>query len=165
MKPLYVAPRPPLNVIHEFYKHSANYEYWNKYIFPASEEARKEKIFKPRVDKVISLCKKFESDTTCIVEVGAGFGTFCEEMQKRNFFKRVIGVEPTPNLATTCRLKNIETIELPIEEVKQTNLCDVLVSFEVIEHLFSPADFLKSAKNLLVQRWFFNFILSQRGRF
>tara|TARA_R110000851_G_scaffold58710_1_gene136190 strand:+ start:15108 stop:16118 length:1011 start_codon:yes stop_codon:yes gene_type:complete len=151
-KTFYMNPRPSLEILHNFYKQSVNYEYWNNVIFPASEEARRENIFKPRVDKVISLCKKFNTQNTSIIEVGAGFGIFCEEMNKRKYFDKVIAVEPTPDLAETCRLKGIETIELPIEKIRRREVYDVLVSFEVIEHLFSPREFLKNAKKLLTDK-------------
>ena len=48
---LYTNPRPTDKVLEEFYKNSYNYEYWNKHIFPASENARREKIFVPKMQK------------------------------------------------------------------------------------------------------------------
>src|SRR5438874_11526070 len=38
----FVNPRPPPHVLDWFYAGSANYEYWNQVIFPASESARRE---------------------------------------------------------------------------------------------------------------------------
>ena len=86
-----------------------------------------------------------------LLEVGAAYGTFCEEMQSRGHFKRIVAVEPTPDLARTCRSKGIETIETPIEKlvVKPEDLFDVIVSFEVIEHLFSPKDFVLHCGRML----------------
>jgi len=86
-----------------------------------------------------------------LLEVGAAYGTFCEEMKTRGHFKRIIAVEPTPDLAKTCREKGIETIETPIEKlvVKPDGFFDVIVSFEVIEHLFSPKDFLLHCGRML----------------
>ena len=34
---VFVNPRPNLEILHQFYSQSRNYDYWNKYIFPASE--------------------------------------------------------------------------------------------------------------------------------
>ena len=61
-------------------------------IFPASESVRNEKIFIPRVDRLLSLCKKYDVRMNSILEVGAGFGTFCSEVKKRNVFTRVVAV-------------------------------------------------------------------------
>lgn len=148
---IYANPRPKPEHLEEYYCNSENYAYWNQYIFPASEAARREKIFKPRVQKVIDICQKYQVCTNTILEVGAGFGIFCEEVKKTNVFRRIIGVEPTPDLANTCRKRGIEVIEKPIENVVFENIkIDVIVNFEVIEHLFNPKDFLGKCYQLLV---------------
>lgn len=150
---IYANPRPTFEILKEYYQKSKNYRFWNKYVFPASEKARREKIFKPRADMIIDYCKRFNIGSELIVEVGAGFGTFCEEIKSRNFFKRVIGIEPTPNLAATCRQKRVEIIEKPVEEIEFNDIkADVIASFETIEHLFCPRDFILSCGNLLKKR-------------
>lgn len=154
---MYINPRPPRDILEKFYTTSKNYNYWNKYIFPASEAARREKIFKPRVDRVLSICNEFDIPKNLLLEVGAGFGTFCEEMQKLGVFKRVIGVEPTRDLAETCRQRGLEVIEDFVENVRLDSgeLADVLVSFEVIEHLLSPKDFVEKCHEMLAERGIF----------
>lgn len=148
---VYINPRPTPEILDYYYKESENYAYWNKYIFPASESNRREKIFKPRVDRILDICRQYEVGRDCLLEVGAGFGTFCEEMSARSFFKRIIAVEPTPDLANTCRSKGLEVIELPIEKVSLEELkVDIIVSFEVIEHLFSPREFLLACESILL---------------
>lgn len=147
----YVNPRPPSEVLDWFYQGSPNYAYWNEVIFPASEAARLERIFVPRVDQLLELCQKYSVDTKAILEVGAGFGTFCAEVQKRNVFRRVVAVEPTPDLANTCRGRGLEVLEQPVEQIQLDigELFDVVASFEVIEHLFSPKDFIGHMLRLL----------------
>ncbi|MEA5549892.1 class I SAM-dependent methyltransferase [Anabaena cylindrica UHCC 0172] len=148
---VYANPRPRPEHLEEYYQYSENYAYWNRYIFPASESARREKIFKPRVAKVLDICQIFNVSTNTILEVGAGFGIFCEEIKKTGVFQRVIGVEPTPDLAETCRSRGIEVIEKPIEQIDfSNNQIDVIVNFEVIEHLFSPQGFVLKCYEVLV---------------
>ncbi|AFY35679.1 bifunctional 2-polyprenyl-6-hydroxyphenol methylase/3-demethylubiquinol 3-O-methyltransferase UbiG [Calothrix sp. PCC 7507] len=149
---VYANPRPRPEHLEEYYKYSKNYAYWNKYIFPASEATRREKIFKPRVQKVIDICHRFNVSTDTILEVGTGFGIFCEEIKKTGVFRRVLGVEPTPDLAETCRHRGIEVIEKPIEQIDFGNSrIDVIVNFEVIEHLFSPKEFVLKCYEFLVE--------------
>lgn len=144
---MYINPRPTPEILAEYYEKSEQYKYWNKYIFPQSKEARRKKIFIPRARKIAQLSKKYKAQGT-LLEVGAGFGTFCEEIKRLNVFKRVIAIEPSHDLAKTCRGKGIEVIEKPVEQVTITNI-DTVVSFEVIEHLFSPRDFLLKCKKIL----------------
>ena len=148
---LYVNPRPSPDVLEWFYRGSPNYAYWNNVVFPASEAARLQKIFVPRVDQLLELCRKYSVETKAILEVGAGFGTFCSEVKARNVFSRVVAVEPTPDLAETCRKRGLEILEQPIEQIEldHTALFDVVASFEVIEHLFAPIDFIGHMARLL----------------
>ena len=148
---LYVNPRPPPAVLDWFYRESPNYAYWNKYIFPASEAARRSHIFVPRVDRLLEICARYKVQTDALLEVGAGFGTFCSELNSRGVFQRVVGVEPTLDLANTCRSRGLEIIESPIEHVRTEDigLFDVVASFEVIEHLFNPAEFLAHMVRLI----------------
>jgi 2-polyprenyl-3-methyl-5-hydroxy-6-metoxy-1,4-benzoquinol methylase/predicted RNA-binding Zn-ribbon protein involved in translation (DUF1610 family) len=147
----YVNPRPSEEILEWFYKGSPNYAYWNEIIFPASETARLERIFTPRVDRVLEMCEKYGVSTNSLMEIGAGFGTFCGELKRRNIFSRVVAVEPTPDLAATCRGRGVEVIESPVERIqlREDELFDVVVSFEVIEHLFNPKAFVANMARLL----------------
>lgn len=150
---LFTNPRPTPKILDDFYSNSKAYTYWNKYVFPASEEVRREKIFVPRVDRVLDMCKKYNVVTDSLLEVGSGFGTFCEELLARKIFKRVAAVEPTPDLARTCRDKKIEVFESLFEKTKfkASDKFNVVANFEVIEHLFSPKEFLKKCHSLLAK--------------
>ena len=147
---MYINPRPTPAILEMFYATSENYQYWNKYVFPASERARSERIFRPRAERIGDICRRNGIDNGVLLEVGAGFGTFCEEVRRLGIFRRVIAVEPIPDLAGTCRRKGLEVIEKPIEHVRfESDTVDVVASFEVIEHLFSPRDFLISCARVL----------------
>lgn len=148
---LYVNPRPGPDILEWFYRGSPNYAYWNSVVFPASEAARHKKIFVPRVDQLLELCRKHSVATNSILEIGAGFGTFCAELKSRGIFSRVIAVEPTPDLAETCRKRGLEVLEKPVEliQLERNELFDVVASFEVIEHLFAPKDFISHMAKLL----------------
>lgn len=147
---MYINPRPTSAILEMYYITSQNYWYWNKYIFPTSEKARRDKIFRPRAERIANICHDNDIEDGVLLEVGAGFGTFCEEIQRLQLFRHVIAVEPTPDLAETCRQKGLEVIEKPIEQVSiGKNTITVVASFELIEHLFSPRDFLLTCHALL----------------
>lgn len=144
-------PRPTPEFLGNYYATSENYRYWNQYIFPASEAKRREHIFQPRAQRTLDLCRKYGIPTGTLLEVGAGFGTYCEEIKALGIFERVIAVEPVPDLAEKCRQCGLEVIEAPIEQVVlQDTEIHVIALFEVLEHLFSPRDFMLKAAQLLV---------------
>ena len=146
---VYTTPRPSQALSHEFYAQSKNYEYWNRHIFPATEVTRRASIFRPRAARVVEYCRRHGIDSGTLLEVGAAFGTFCEEIKTHALFQRVIAVEPTPDLAETCRKRGLETLETPIELIGEGAIADVVAAFEVLEHLFDPRSFIEQCARLL----------------
>ncbi len=147
---VYINPRPTPEILDIYYLQSELYEFFKKHIFPFSEEVRKEKIFKPRVERLLQICKKYKVKNDLLIEVGPGFGTFSELVNKNGYFDKVIAIERTPDMAASCRERGIEVIEKPIEEVDfKDNLAQVVASFEVIEHLYYPKDFVDKCFNII----------------
>lgn len=147
---LYMNPRPSVGLLEEFYRQSRNYEIWNTSIFPATEGVRKERIFVPRARRTIDLCRTYGIDGGTLLEIGAAFGTFCEAARDEGFFDRIVAVEPTPGLAATCRSKGFETLEEPVEKLGFPHgVADVVAAYEVIEHLWSPREFITRCAEFL----------------
>lgn len=147
----YMNPRPPVKVLDHFYKNSQTYDFFNKFIFPSSEKVRRKKIFKPRVDKCIKFCKKYNFKNPSIIDIGAGFGTFCDLSKQSKYFSKVMAIEPSTQGYINCKKKNISTINDVIENVRfdKKDKFQIVTNFEVIEHLFSPRDFLLNVKRNL----------------
>ena len=146
----YMNPRAPQKMLAEFYGRSSLYEFWNAHIFPATRQIRKEKIFRPRVRRILDLCDRFGVRKNVLVDVGAANGSFCEEAIDSRSFSRVIAVEPGHALAETCRGLGIETMEITVEDFDGVEIAaDVVTSFETIEHVFSPAEFIAKCRQLL----------------
>lgn len=147
---MYITPRPSPEVLDYYYENSENYEYWNNFIFPASENVRMERIFRPRAQRLAQTIERFGVSRSMLLEVGSGFGTFAEAVRDINLFERIVAVEPTPDLAQTCREKGFEVIESPFEHVDQSQYnASVVTAFEVVEHLFSPRQFFEMCRNVL----------------
>lgn len=148
---VYMNPRATPEILSEFYSHSVLYAYWDRYIFPASREIRKERIFRPRVQRILELCEQLSLEPGVLVEVGSAAGMFCEEALATDAFKRVVGIEPSAAQAATCRKMGIDIIESTIEKTDGVGEpVNIVVSFETIEHVYSPRDFLSRCYELLV---------------
>ena len=146
---LYVNPRPTLEMLLEHYQNSLTIEYWNENIYPASEAVRRKSIFAPRAERVVEICKDKGSSFGLLLDVGAGFGTFLEELQKLQAFDQLHAVEPSSKLADSCRRKGLSVIEELAENVHIDAPADVITNFELIEHLFEPFAFLEHCYRLL----------------
>lgn len=147
---LYQNPRPLLKEFALFYRESPSACYWAKEFFPAVAEIRREKLFKPKVMELASLCKNENFNPAIVADVGAGFGLFLEEW--RNLFPetQAIAIEPNPDLAEVCRSKKLQVIESFLEETDPLhNKTDMVVAMELIEHVHDPYKFCLSLKHLL----------------
>lgn len=147
---LYMSPRPSAAVMADYYANSENYAFWAAHIFPASEAARRKKIHEPWFARVLDYCSRYGVPTGTLVEVGPGFGTFCAVATQSGKFRRVIAVEPTPQLAAACRARGVAVVEKRIEDAgADLPPADVLCAFEVIEHLFAPARFVADCARVI----------------
>ncbi|WP_179188295.1 class I SAM-dependent methyltransferase [Kiloniella majae] len=149
-KTIYMSPRPSEEVMADYYSNSENYAYWAKHIFPASENARREKVHKPWLDKIASYCQQYGAKKGTLVEVGPGFGTFSSLATETGYFNSVLAIEPTPELADACRKRGVKVIEKRVEDASDAlEDADVVVAFEVLEHLFNPNVFVSSLSQAL----------------
>ncbi|MDQ7822759.1 MAG: class I SAM-dependent methyltransferase [Candidatus Eremiobacteraeota bacterium] len=124
---LFINPRPDYEMLLRYYTNSKTVRYWSKNIFSRTEGARRKYVIKPKAKRVIELCRKYSSGYDRLVDVGAGFGTFCEELMKYKLYKQITAIEPSEENAKVCRAKNIETIQKTFEEIDLSQI-DVITN-------------------------------------
>jgi 2-polyprenyl-3-methyl-5-hydroxy-6-metoxy-1,4-benzoquinol methylase len=149
---LFVNPRPEEKDIQAFYAFSNAAKYWSTHLFKETENARRLHIFAPKakmvVDWIADVSSK-ESNMT-MLDVGMGYGIFSEEIRKLNYFESIVGIEPSPSLSKVLKEKKFEVVETSIEDAPTPKKkFSVAVSFEVIEHVFSPEIFVKAISRQL----------------
>ncbi len=147
---LFLNPRPAKEVFDNFYKDSKSSKYWAEHFYPSTAEKRRENIFIPRVERIKKLCLDNNLSPSTVMDVGSGYGIFLEEWKKISPETNLIGIEPSKHLAEICRKKNINVLEKVVEEVTgYDEKVDLLVCFEVFEHIHSPEDFIQKLKKLI----------------
>lgn len=147
---LFQSPRPPIAAFEAFYRDSVSSRYWAEEFFPAVAEARREKIFRPRVERLADLCRTKNISVERLIDVGAGYGIFLDEWRKANSSTQVLAVEPSESLAAECRSKGFEVVEDIAENVSgYNNHADLVVCFEVLEHVYDPLAFVQTLSRLV----------------
>lgn len=147
---LYQSPRPPLDCFAHFYGDSESSRYWSDVFFPAVKEVRREQIFRPRVELISRLCTKHSIEPGTVIEVGAGHGVFLEEWRRAHPHSHVAAIEPSPEMAKVCRSNSIEVLEALAENADAWHgRADLLVCFEVIEHVHDAARFVGVLRHLV----------------
>ena len=137
---VYIDPRPTRDMLMDWYSNAKSIRHWNNKLFPATEASRRERVFKPRAEAVVNICRRVGVRTGSLLDAGAGFGTFCEELASLNVFERVLALEPSTELVKTCIARGLNTIQMPIESLEMRGL-DVITAWELVEHLYRPKDF------------------------
>jgi len=155
---LYVNPRPSEEAIRNFYAHSKSTKYWAEHFYKETEKQRREKIFKPRAFMIRDFIGKRRKINT-FADIGAGYGTFLDEMRKLGLFKNILAIEPSGDLAAVLRTKGFEVIQMLIEECGDVlrSKVNLATSFELLEHVFSPEKFFLSVWEILAKNGYFIF--------
>jgi SAM-dependent methyltransferase len=145
---LFVNPRPPGRLLNDFYTKSRSASFFVHSFFQPVAEARREKIFRPRAEYIRDTLP--EKSKGIIGDIGAGVGLFLEELAKLWPSGRMVAIEPSLEEVKVCKEKGLEVIPCALEDVKGLdNKFDLLTSFELFEHLYSPDEFLKKTWKLL----------------
>lgn len=146
---LFQSPRPSIAAFEAFYRNSVSSRYWAEEFFPAVAEARREKIFRPRVERLAKLCRTKNISVERLIDVGAGYGIFLDEWRKENPVTQILAVEPSESLAAECRTKGFNVVEEIAENVSgYNNHADLVVCFEVLEHVYDPLSFVQTLSQL-----------------
>jgi len=147
---LFQSPRPKIEAFEAFYKDSESSRYWAEVFFPIVSEARREKIFKPRVKRLMSMCDNVNLEVLKLIDVGAGYGVFLDEWRVLNPDTQLLAIEPSFSLAEDCRKKQLKVVESIVEKVDgYDNYADLVVCFEVLEHVNSPIEFINVLTKLV----------------
>jgi 2-polyprenyl-3-methyl-5-hydroxy-6-metoxy-1,4-benzoquinol methylase len=158
-KTLYVSPRPSREMIDNYYRDSASSKFWATTFYKETEVARRDKLFRPKAQLVKSIVVKNGITPGTLLDIGAGYGTLCEELIALNYFKEVFAMEPSVYLSEVCRRKGLSVIESTIEavDVEYEARFDLAVSLELFEHLFSVDLFLDAVSKALRPKGYFIF--------
>lgn len=145
---LFVNPRPPFEILSDFYIQSPSTKFWVNEFFKAVAEARRVKIFRPRADYVD---QKLGKDPEWVVgDIGAGFALFLEELSKIWPSSKLVAIEPSKEMSEICKSKGFEALSCTIEDVTGWDKqFDLLTSFELFEHVYDPQMFLRKIWELL----------------
>jgi 2-polyprenyl-3-methyl-5-hydroxy-6-metoxy-1,4-benzoquinol methylase len=158
-KTLFVNPRPHSDAFSEFYFDSPSVRFWATNFYKETENSRRIRLIQPKALLVKDYIDKYYNqgtDESCIIDIGAGYGVFCEELHKiLNKEISVIAIEPAQSLQKICREKGIITIPKFFEDLTADDLKGKKIvaatSFELLEHLHDPACFIEHCDRLLGQ--------------
>jgi SAM-dependent methyltransferase len=166
---LFVNPRPVAEAFDEYARHSKSVQFWATDFYRQTEEHRRQRLIRPKAEKAARIIAELRPGwaPACLVDVGAGYGVFVEEVRAcLDSSIPVIALEPVRALADVCRAKGLVVVEKMLQELDPLDLPDgsrVLTSFELLEHLHDPEAFLGEIATLLKGGLFIMTTLSGTG--
>ena len=142
---LFCDPIPEEKNFSRYYAESPSINSWATGLYKLTEAKRRESIYAPRARMLDEIITKHSPGIKSVVEIGAGFGTFAEEVAKLKKYE-VYAIEPNKSLIKALQEKKLKVIPKFFEDVTQAELprngaC--YTSFELAEHLFAPRKFFK----------------------
>jgi hypothetical protein len=147
---LFCSPRPSADDLRSMYIDSPSAEFWQSEFMPAVAESRREKIFRPRAREILNLLEHIDIYPSSICDVGAGHGLLLDEFRRLSPESECTAIEPSTQCARICANRGFQvickTLEDSVNEINQP--FTLVVSSEVIEHSFSPYQFVKSLVEL-----------------
>lgn len=149
-KTFYVNPRPEAKYFTRYYTNSKSSKFWTTDFYKKTLFARKSKIWKPK-SKLVSKFIKFEKNINNIIDIGAGYGLFLDEIRKLHKIK-TYALEPSKNFIDICKKKKHFVIQAFIEKVEINRLPkgkNFYTCFELFEHLNNPKIFINKLYNLM----------------
>lgn len=140
---LYVNPVPTDELLTMYYDGFSSMEFFHEKILKPTEEERK-KIFYRRAQDM----KPFVKPGDKILEIGSSIGFFIEAALKEGW--DVSGVEINSNLVEYTQKKyNVKIYQGMFEHVNFDHCYDMVVMWEVLEHIVEPCSLLKKIAQAL----------------
>ena len=148
---LFVNPRPTIDAFSRYYTESESSKFWATTFYKETAAARREKLWKPKARMVAAAMQRYNAADYAVIDVGGGYGLFAEEMGAL-LGRPVLVIEPASHLAAVCRNRQLPVLEKFLEQVVRFDLPEgpkVFASFELFEHLHSPAHFVSHLRLLM----------------
>lgn len=146
-KTLFINPCPNESSIVNFLNTSKAFSKWRDEMPKSMQESRK-KLYNQRADILRNEIQKLDYKPKSIIEVGGGRGEFTEKLVSFNIFEKIYVIEPQK---LEFKHPNVELHRSSFEKAKIDSQADIIVCFEVLEHLTDPYLFLNKSFELLKQ--------------
>lgn len=150
---IFMNPGPTDLHVGDLYENSEIYKFWAKYMYPLSRDSRLATLHNMRVEWLVHAIENYldAKNNYRILEIGAGTG---DTIYKLNSLNRsdlqTFALEWNPEMKESISRNGVQFLGKTIEDLKADEpKFDVIVLFEVIEHLLDPMLLIKSAKKIL----------------
>ncbi len=141
---LYISPRPSDEAIASFMKAAPSKVFWREQLSEVSQQSRKAKIIKPRLEWVLDSAAEYVSNASHWVDVNTGQERYLEAMASSAFKSKTL-ISPYCNTPST----GFEIINGSINQVVLKTPAQMITLFEVLDHTSHPGVVLTAVNKML----------------
>jgi 2-polyprenyl-3-methyl-5-hydroxy-6-metoxy-1,4-benzoquinol methylase len=141
-------------VVRQFYQESESLRFWREHMPPAVVRSRKQHLYTSRPHYLNEQLRRFHPEARTLLEIGAGNGEMAEKILSLTAIREVILVEPQPLEGPA---PGVRVVNCRFEEYSAGESADVVLAFEVLEHISDPARFVAKVRSLLAPDGLFVF--------
>ena len=146
---LLVSPRPDQDALDAFHRESRAAGFWERKFAAATGAAREHSIFRPRLQWLLGIKDRYCPQANVVADYRSKYPTFLEALCSSGEFQRVVSLipdMPREKLPPAVRHEHRAGSEPLLDQA------DILMFFEVIERVSSPAEVLHLAAQLCAPR-------------
>jgi 2-polyprenyl-6-hydroxyphenyl methylase / 3-demethylubiquinone-9 3-methyltransferase len=150
-------PGPTEEIVADLYANSTNYAYWAEVIYPSTREARRKTLHKERAHFVLKSAEKLLNQKSIkVLELGAGTGDSMAVLREEAGIEvHGYAIEPNPSMWESLKANGLNIVTA-YEEIAEQKF-DLVIAYEVMEHILEPRLFVNSYKKLLSTNGYFLF--------
>ncbi|MEQ9397800.1 MAG: methyltransferase domain-containing protein [Longimicrobiales bacterium] len=93
----FASPRPSDEALTRFFQTSEAARYWRETLFPATREARMEKLVRPRADWILNSVREVVGDPDSLLDMSAGSGPLLRLLAEEASCRRLAAGPPAPD--------------------------------------------------------------------
>lgn len=147
---VYLNPRPKEKDLKDYYFNSKSARYWRGTLSKATQEKRKEKIYKTRLQWIVNVVQEYMPHASVIADFNSKNKSFIEEFLNWTEFKKRIVVDPYFNISRLFQSDDVIEVVKDPSKLNMANCSfDVACAFEVIDNHSDVDVLLKSISTSL----------------
>ena len=141
---IYANPRHNAKAFQRYYSLSSSAKFWATDFYKKTLKERVKRMWKPKAKFVQHIIKK-EKNIKNIIDIGAGYGLFLNEIKKKSKIN-TYALEPSKILGNICKENKHAVLNYFLENIPKSKIPkskNIYTCFELFEHLHDPKLFLK----------------------
>jgi hypothetical protein len=149
---VFVSPRPTAEALEHYYAHSRASRYRVEHLARDTAKARRNHLIRSNANWMGRLVDEIGNPQAReYTDIGSTLPQVFEEIRDLGLFDRYHSLHPLPALERECEAQGASVTSGPLSGQ------GAVTAFEVLEHQFSPLDFLKNVASMLAEGGIFFF--------